>query len=741
MEVIIKIDGQIIDLYKDENIEVTSAVSSIEEIEKNKSDFSKTFTVPATENNNKIFKNWYRADLENNFDSKVKVKGTIEIGGKDFKSGFWTLTGAKVKQGRASNYTIAFVGANFSLTKLIGDDVLCDLDLSEMNHQYNDNDLLDLIKFGADNYTYTLISKKRYTYDSTPANTDQTNIAFDATGAGRIFYTDLRPSIKVAKILEAIENKYSINFSTDLFGRSEIQNLYFYGWKSNDELNPESIQATFITTTNPTYFYNNSVNFTTFKTNSYGERFYVSFNLTTISIESYDVIFYDNGKEVKRESAVGTKEFTLYLETETSTTHNITIFVSCVLNFEFTQNILLFRSVFLPIFNWLSHAEVGRTSDVTQEILANFDISRNIIEIKTVDFLKGLLKMPKGVIIPNDSDIYIDSIEGYYSKGKLYDITKYVDTNEHNVTPVKSYSEIAFKFSEGKTILNDKYKKLTGSGYGDLVFKTGLDGESFSVELPFETVLMENLTDQNTGLQIDLVVGSILNDKSESTKLEAPFLHYVRPSITDSFFTYDISGIRTPIAQYQAVVYADDAITSSCLFGIEIEPLTNESLENTLFSNFYKNYIEGLFNTKTKMFNFSSYLPNRILLNLKLNDVLKIGAEYFRIDSYTTELTSGKTNLNLFPIFDDLINSFLASRTEIITDYLAKTETVTVTNLNPYTNDLSETWVSLTSDGNNLLFIFDENTTGLDRSATVVVTNTNTSQSVTIELTQLKEPI
>jgi hypothetical protein len=736
VDVVIKIEGEIIDLFKDENIEVTSAVSSLEDIDKNKGDFSKTFTVPATENNNKIFLNWYRADLENNFDSKVKVSGTIEIGGKDFKSGFFTLTSSKVKSNKPSSYTIAFVGKNFSLTKLFREDLLGDLDLSDMNHPYTANDLLDIIKFGETDFTYTLISNKRYTFDSDVANIDQTNIAFPATGAGRVIFSDLRPSIKVAKILQAIESKYSISFSTDLFQRSEIQNLYFFGWKSANDLQPETLQATFTTTTNINRFYNNSVNFTTFKTGGTGRKHYVRFDLTTISVEEYEVIFFDNGKEIQREKSTGSKNFAFFLESESPINRSVTVFVSCANTFAFSYIIRLFESVFIPISGWFAYLQIGSTATVSKTILGDFDISRNIIEIKVIDFLKGLLSMYKGVIIPTDEEIYIDTNIDYYSKGNLYDISKYIDRSEYNVNALKPFSEIAFKFAEPKTILNIEYKRTTGFGYGDLVLNTGLDGEPYTINLPFENILVENLTDQDTSLQNNLIVGGLLNEDSEPTNISAPFLHYVKAEICTTAFTYDIATIRTPIQQYQAVTYADPARTYSTLFGVENEPLTNLQIENSLYYKFYKNYIEGLFNTKTKIFNFSSYLPNRIILNLGLNDIFKIGAEYFRIDNYTTELTGGKSSLNLFPIFDELISSFIASRTEIITDYLAKTETVTVTNLNPYTSDLSETWVTLTSEGNNLLFIFDENDTGLVRTASTIITNTNTGQTVAIEITQ-----
>ena len=48
-----------VELFNDEKISVTSSVQNINDISKTLSDYSQTFTVPATKNNNAIFKYWY----------------------------------------------------------------------------------------------------------------------------------------------------------------------------------------------------------------------------------------------------------------------------------------------------------------------------------------------------------------------------------------------------------------------------------------------------------------------------------------------------------------------------------------------------------------------------------------------------------------------------------------------------------------------------------------------------------
>jgi len=65
----LKILGSKVDLYKDENIDVINSVLDIKDITKNTNAFTRGFTVPASANNNQLFKHYYDADLDNSFDA------------------------------------------------------------------------------------------------------------------------------------------------------------------------------------------------------------------------------------------------------------------------------------------------------------------------------------------------------------------------------------------------------------------------------------------------------------------------------------------------------------------------------------------------------------------------------------------------------------------------------------------------------------------------------------------------
>ena len=52
------IEGQEVELYKDESITLTQSIQDIKDISKVFTDFTKTFNVPASKANNKIFKHF-----------------------------------------------------------------------------------------------------------------------------------------------------------------------------------------------------------------------------------------------------------------------------------------------------------------------------------------------------------------------------------------------------------------------------------------------------------------------------------------------------------------------------------------------------------------------------------------------------------------------------------------------------------------------------------------------------------
>ena len=57
------IEGQRVDMFKDESVNITQSIKNVKDVAKIFTEFTKTFTLPASKTNNKIFKHYYNFDI------------------------------------------------------------------------------------------------------------------------------------------------------------------------------------------------------------------------------------------------------------------------------------------------------------------------------------------------------------------------------------------------------------------------------------------------------------------------------------------------------------------------------------------------------------------------------------------------------------------------------------------------------------------------------------------------------
>ena len=140
---------ELADTFKDETISLTQSIKNIKDIAKVQTDFTKSFTLPASKVNNKIFKHYYRGDLFEGFDARFLMPAKIKLNGNDFKDGKIRLLGVKMKDNKPSSYKVNFTGSTVSLKTTFGDDELSDLPyLDVFNHTYSYTDVRTYASMG-----------------------------------------------------------------------------------------------------------------------------------------------------------------------------------------------------------------------------------------------------------------------------------------------------------------------------------------------------------------------------------------------------------------------------------------------------------------------------------------------------------------------------------------------------------------------------------------------------------------
>ena len=690
------INGELLDQYADESVDIVSSVLDVSDITKNTGDYSKSFTVPASKNNNRLFKHWYNASIDNGFDARSKVEGSIDIDGVPFKLGKWRLNKCNIVKGRLESYTINFFGNLPNISDTIGEDMLSDLAFPALDHDWTSDNVIDGLEGNLldGDIVYTLMANKRYFYNSHSGahDVDATTInianAASTSHATGVVWSDLRPSVKLSKIIDAIETRYNsfiydnpIVFSRDFFSTTEFEKQYLW-LKADDRVAIGGGEDIVDFTTGSETYINLTTNVGTFVTDrATNTRFAIGNKITPAS--GYEDVPYtfivrnaDTGEDVYAWDrtqwgngdgiiSIGTSLFS----PSGTTTFNFTWHVKSNSKIEFTSTISVLKYVAdIPQL-------INTTTGASQALVNKVVIGDEMPELKIVDFLKGIFNMFKLVAIPkDDGSIYVNTLDSYYAQGQRYDATKYIDFAKFDVDRGELLKRIAFEFEEPSTILNMEFKKRAadGQGYGaslvnvyeSLTPKKLIDGDTLEVKLPFEQIYFERLVEQDdaiVGTNTNIQTGVILDDNLNEVVPKA-VLHYTSKqdiSATPIRFVNDLAAdvvlntsLIIPIHHFGPVapVYAN-------LFEAEFSNFTGESLVNNLYSIHYKDYVTAIFELKRRTFMYTANLPIQIVTRLELNDVIAIGEIDYRINKYSYNLLNGLTKLELINGFDTTLQN------------------------------------------------------------------------------------
>ena len=752
-----------LDLYKDENIALKSSIADTQDITKNTTDFTRSFTVPASQKNNTIFKHWYDATVDNAFDSRIKVDGRIELDGVPFKTGKWRLSKVSVKSGRAESYTINFWGNLVDLPAKLKNLKLKDLDLSAYDHAYNGANVLSGLTSSLFSgvITYNLLTKKQLYYNTDASDNTQTdvlaNIAFGGGSDTGVIFSDLRPSIQLLKIIEAVETDLSIEFSRDFFGRSEFSQLYLWlnnstgssiggstqivDWDGGSAVNVDL--ATNIGT------------FTAVNTAASGDRRYWTLRLTVTPSSGYEEIdytmrLYEEGEIVKEVTSTGgSKNLTYDFKREGEVTSEFYYDVVAAAEFKYTAN---WRQEYKSSSFTLATFNTTATENTITPFIA---ISDNMPKIKLTEFLKGIFKAFKLVIIPqNDGTLYVNTLRSYYAEGELYDFTRYIDFDNYDVARGDVLNDINFNFEPPTTILNIQFENNNRIAYGDeealLTDENGepLDGKKADFKVPFEQIVYERLLDLDDSVETEIQYGAVVDESIEPVNPKPHiFYNILEPIATKSIAFIDEFDVRTEISTSVNTASHTETFEDqqfAFLFSSEFSTWDGQIILNNLYTNYHQNYINDLFNIKRRNWSFKAQLPLNILSVLDLNDILKIKDDYYRIDSYDLNLLTGEARLNLINAFDAQIGAFTPSQTEIYVDYQEQQASIYVTFLENYSfikTDLGygTAFITVSNIGSNVFFDFTKNDTGLVREMSIEFTNTDTNETFTIYLNQTKK--
>ncbi len=534
-----------VDMFNDETISLTSKIQDVRDIQKVFTDFSQTFTLPASKTNNKLFQHWYNYNIDNGFDARSRKDAVMELDFSPFRRGKISLNNVKMKDNKPFSYEVIFYGNTINLKDLLGDDELSILgQLDDYTHDYTSSNVKNGLQTGLSSgkIIYPLISHtKRFYYDSAQSSPNYSgNLYYNTSQNGiGLEFDDLKPAIKCLTIIEAIEDKYTtandypsnIVFTRDFFNSTEFSNLFLWLSRNKGAIGGDENQEETLSRICGSWGYSSGdlgFNITgdtwTVSTSGHTRRYDAELTITTTGADqtkpySVKAIDYVTGNTLAQ-LALGSgtsRAFTVQLiSTFELVNYQIKWIVESNETLSFTPTLNMTEYILNPITQTPTGTNTavfniggtGASISTTSEII----ITDNVPKIKTIDFLTGLFKMFNltAYYIDDVADadfgkIYVDTLDNFYldavnnpSEGS-YDITKHIDTKELTIDRAFEYNQINFEYEKPSTLLSINHQEQFNEIFGnEEVRPTFVDrGTKYEVKVPFEHMKFERIIDTN----------------------------------------------------------------------------------------------------------------------------------------------------------------------------------------------------------------------------------------------------
>ena len=698
------IEGTRIDLFKDETVSLTQTIQNVKDVGKIFTSFTKTFTIPASSINNKIFKHYYNFDILNGFDARIKKDSRIELNSIPYKTGRIRLEGVALKNGSAYTYKITFFGNTVELPDILGEDKLSSLIFANSGYSipYTAVNIKTYMgTVGDGKIIVPLITHTDRIYYNSGENIAGTdNVSFNSGVVKGVVWNQLKFALRLYEIILEIELKYTIAegyannivFSRDFFNTSNLAfyNLYMWLHRKSGAVQPAQ-QVTLLTSIVDGFNSSTSIIISigaNFITPSY---LFVSPNriiahalyFVPTTGGAYTVSVTLNGLPYwQSTSGSGSRNFINEFALVGNGQYNI---------FVTSENGISFSSVIWEFdgrFNNNPYTETFTTT--TFQITNDFDflVKEQIPEITIISFLTGLFKMFNLVAYADDNNtIVIRPLEAtdvskfstennlsYYTNSDIngndapinYNISSFIDTRNTSVNVALPYNEIVYGYEGTGSFLAKQHNQLAGSSWGALTYSGDPQGQTggvnynasnevYKVLVPFEHFKYERLINVTGSVDTTIQWGYSVNENKQPY-IGKPLIFY---AIQRS--PLGMTGISLIMSDTSVNEVTNYTIPSNSLyisgvyqgrqninFNNEINEYTRTTeFTDTLFSVYHSEYIIDVFNTRRRITQVNAYLPLRILFDFKLNDTFEISSQKYIINSITTNLQNGKSSIEL----------------------------------------------------------------------------------------------
>lgn len=690
------IDGNEIELYENEPVNLSYQFSNLQNINSSSSSFSQTFRVPLTKKNQDYFGAVNEFGLIPNWDPKTKVDAELSYNTIPVMRGFVQVKAIYVQKGKYADVELVFFGETANLSRDIGDGMLSDLDLSSYDHTLNATNI-------EASWAGTLSSGViRYGLPDKGQNwfANLTDNIWSASNP--LEHGDFTPYFQASKLLEEVLDAAGYTMQSDFFsgerGFEEIPDLYLLLNNGQRSVigtdNPEqetmlvglATDLTGLSAHNPgaaitawsetTPFYDTGANFSGGSTFTAPFRAYYTFRIN----------LYGRTNDT-------THAFDLWLEktsvTPTETVWEIldnypgAVFNDQVHNFT-SPPILLNTGDAVKIYYEMSSSsdvlnldgdntispqstwfQVLNITDPTSG--QTVDVEANMPKMKQIDFVSGLQKMYNLVFIPdrnNPKKLYIEPFNYYMSSGTAKDWTNKIDLSKDlTIQPTTDLQSRTYEWthSNGKDLVNDLVFKNSARVYGR--YRVDDPANDFAsgtkeVKTPFAPHVVSYIPGTNYAIH-RMLVDTTEADKRIKDPL--PRLAFWNGQQTGTIRYYnDTSTSVTTFPRYPVFSQYSDLLASvedeDLGFGperpfhiVQANPL------NTLYYKYWAPFVNQLYSSDARKLTAFFRLTRSELATFEFSDKIYLKDTYWRILSISYDATSDDlVKVELLKVLSDI---------------------------------------------------------------------------------------
>lgn len=659
-----------LDLFDNEPIPLVRSISDIQNISERTSDYTKTLTLPGSNNNNDIFSNIFNVargvvneteiNFTPDFNPALKANCTLYKRGIPQIVGYLQLTDIKIVDGYDVTYECVIIGRFANLFTEMGDKKLSELDLSEFNHTWNKaNIAASWVSDTGVGYYYGLIDY--------------------GLGNGVDYYVDyMFPQVYVKTIIDKIFEEAGFRYESDFFTSDLFKRFVVpYSGKqlrlSSEGVEDRLFYANRITDGPLNFFgsgtqnvlpFNNTVKDTdpagyddttfAFTVQETGKQQFIMrgqmfFESTASQLYDAAVIFTRNGlpfigitilHEPIATSGTVTRTFELESGFVSVTAGDvieckIQSLIGSRLNLKYA---LLSGSIF---FNQHS-GEIAEGGTMDLSLILPDDV-------KQTDFFASIIKTFNLYIDVDKLDnkkLIIEPRDDFYSTS-IVDLSSQVDVSRGvKIMPLGAleYKSYNYTFSEDGDSLNKQYQDKYTEPYGTAKVKVENDfvKDDYTQQVIFAPRPLSKIS--------DMVITRIIFKTATGQRVESPAkisLLMVSPSVavpTSRWTLKERSGANTDYALVPYVGHLDDVNDPQFDLNFsmprEVSYTASIYTNNNLFNVYHRKGIFEISNPNSKIVEYYIKMSELGLQRLSFRDIYLIDQQYYRLYSVDADLNS-----------------------------------------------------------------------------------------------------